>query len=733
MRIFDTQCLLYQYNIYNPCISRYQNTYKKQCITYINRFVSNNKKFKHKMRSFLYMFNQRSTKCVLPVFFICTLFLSFSSVNIFCRPPSLLSTSSTTNNNNDNNNNNYCNGNTFLVSATYIRSKNPRHATKQHGLTIKEIAKGEVDGLDIMKQYELDRAHPPKPESMKDKNGLPNYNMQSLYVDGFPKTKKLVDSARKMFPHYQISPNRLIEPLASHTATISSLSKFSEDPKVYGMHGAGLRGGAPNIGLQPNNWETTDPNTGGPSLLYQQYSTHQYDMKLSDVADPIENAHVLKNSIIQDPIKQRHFNAESVSGKAFMMSGQYAGPTVGNPSSPGGPGNVANNNNNNNAVAGGGSNSAEGGSNSAGGGGGNVAGSSAASSSNLGDSSASSSSSLKGSSSASFESIKGSNEAIEAHQLSAEEHERNADHNENEASQLREQAKDLSGEEKEMVMEQANTYQQSAQREHQIAAMEDKKIADTSDDADDSDGEEEEIEQKSEQREQQQQQSGQGKDGDPGMPCKRNAPGKCGTRSQCEQRKGMTPQPGYCNGGSENICCVRHNPNEDKPPVKTSGSGSCPGQQVWQKVLNNPGIQLNNFHPSGVQDNADPKKQVQAAAQGMKAERSSYGNAPGGSTCLSPRVAEFLLKLGNKYGGVGVNSIAGASHSKSSSHYRGTTIDVGKLKGRVLNDVEMAKLVVNTCVLEMGGAAISNPGGRKIPNTKNFGGHKTWVHCGLRL
>ena len=42
-----------------------------------------------------------------------------------------------------------------MVSATYIRSKNPRHATKQHGLTIKEIAKGEVDGLDIMKQYEF--------------------------------------------------------------------------------------------------------------------------------------------------------------------------------------------------------------------------------------------------------------------------------------------------------------------------------------------------------------------------------------------------------------------------------------------------------------------------------------------------------------------------------------------------------------------------------------------------
>ena len=44
-----------------------------------------------------------------------------------------------------------------------------------------------------------------------------------------------------------------------------------------------------------------------------------------------------------------------------------------------------------------------------------------------------------------------------------------------------------------MVMEQANRYQQSAQRENQISAMEDKKIADTSDDSDDSDNDIEEI------------------------------------------------------------------------------------------------------------------------------------------------------------------------------------------------------------------------------------------------
>ena len=53
------------------------------------------------MRNLLYMFNQRSTKYVLPVFFIGTLFLSFASTNIFCRPPSLLLTSSTIDNDNN--------------------------------------------------------------------------------------------------------------------------------------------------------------------------------------------------------------------------------------------------------------------------------------------------------------------------------------------------------------------------------------------------------------------------------------------------------------------------------------------------------------------------------------------------------------------------------------------------------------------------------------------------------
>jgi len=170
---------------------------------------------------------------------------------------------------------------------------------------------------------------------------------------------------------------------------------------------------------------------------------------------------------------------------------------------------------------------------------------------------------------------------------------------------------------------------------------------------------------------------------------------------------------------------------EDKNP--STGAEPCPGKEIWSKVLSSNEITLNSFHPSGVVDNADPLSEVQAAAKGREAKRSSYGTAPGGTVCLLPRMGEFLLKLGSKYGGVVVNSIAGADHSYGSSHYKGTTIDVGQLKNRVLDDVEMAKLVVKTCVLEMGGSAISNPGGNRIQHTANWGGHQTWVHCNLRL
>jgi hypothetical protein len=630
-------------------------------------------------------FFRRVAAHVLQVYIICTLLLSFLPVNYFC--PRFSSSSS--------NNKKHCSyGNNFFVSGTYIQNKNPRHAEKNSALTIKEIAKGEVDGLDVAKQYELDRAHPPKPESVRDKNGQPYYNAQSVYVDGFPKTKKLVEAAAKMFPHYQLSPNKYLGSQIQHVTHASNLAKFSEDPSVYGMRGARLRGAVPDNGLKPLQY-MSDSNDAGPGLLYQQYSTDEYDQKLTDVSDPVQNARISKSSVIQDPITQRHYNVETLSGAAFMSGGtppKGAGRSV-------------------------------------------SAGRSSSSSSSSSGSTTSSAANAQGSNpelklkgTAAFNTPNSNSADEDKHQKSALEHNKNADINEEKAEDLDKQAASLQGDEKSMVLSQAKAYRQSATQEREIAKIEDQQIP-----QDDSDGEEETVESRVEQQEQQQQQSGQPRIGDPQQPCKSNVPGTCIQPSECRS-SGGTLRSGYCNGGSDNVCCDKNSAANDVPTqTQQRGNGNCPGKSKWSAVLSSSGITLNNFHPSGVRDNADPKKQVEAAAQGHEAERSSYGTAPGGSTCLSTRLADFLLKLGQQYGGVTVNSIAGADHSRGSSHYRGTTIDVGALKGRRLDDAEMAQLVVNTCVLDMGGRAISNPGGRKIQNTVNYGGHRTWVHCSLRL
>ena len=100
-------------------------------------------------------------------------------------------------------------GEVAFVEAGLLRNRSPQHATKGAPLTFKELTKGEVDGLDIQKQYELDRAHPPKPSRPRTK-WFAYYNQQSLYMNGFSKTKKLVEQ-QKIFPHYHLSPNRLLD------------------------------------------------------------------------------------------------------------------------------------------------------------------------------------------------------------------------------------------------------------------------------------------------------------------------------------------------------------------------------------------------------------------------------------------------------------------------------------------------------------------------------------------
>ena len=124
------------------------------------------------------------------------------------------------------------------------------------------------DGLKVVAQYMSDHQHPPKPEETKDSNGLPFYSEASQIL-GQPKLRKLVEAAPKMFPNYQLAPNRNIEAPGSRTGFSTHLSQFSLDPNIFGMRRLRAKGTVRDAAFLPNPtlYDNVE-NLGGPNLLY---------------------------------------------------------------------------------------------------------------------------------------------------------------------------------------------------------------------------------------------------------------------------------------------------------------------------------------------------------------------------------------------------------------------------------------------------------------------------------
>ena len=92
-------------------------------------------------------------------------------------------------------------------------------------------------------------------------------------------------------------------------------------------------------------------------------------------------------------------------------------------------------------------------------------------------------------------------------------------------------------------------------------------------------------------------------------------------------------------------------------------------------------LELLTSHPSGVEDGADPRSNIVDTAAGRPAKRSSYGTAPGGTVNLSVAMLRGLKALTREFSFT-LTSIAGASHSANSNHYRGLAVDVNTINGR---------------------------------------------------
>jgi hypothetical protein len=133
------------------------------------------------------------------------------------------------------------------------------------------------------------------------------------------------------------------------------------------------------------------------------------------------------------------------------------------------------------------------------------------------------------------------------------------------------------------------------------------------------------------------------------------------------------------------------------------------------------GITLARSHLSGVVDAAFARSNVVDVSEGQVARRSSYENAPGGSTTLDVRMLKALRRMGVG-GRVTVSEIAGGSHSRGSLHYSGRAIDVMTVNGAPVRAGSSYGLVLDAC-RAYGAARIFHP--RYDP----YGGHQGHVHC----
>ena len=123
---------------------------------------------------------------------------------------------------------------------------------------------------------------------------------------------------------------------------------------------------------------------------------------------------------------------------------------------------------------------------------------------------------------------------------------------------------------------------------------------------------------------------------------------------------------------------------------------------------------------SGRYDGASALDNINQAAGGHAAKRSSYGTAPGGYVRLDFRMLLAMHDLAKGGYTFRVTAVAGASHSSNSRHYAGLAFDVDTINGqRVGYGNPYWRTFLKRC-RELGATETLGPGDR---------GHSTHIHA----
>ncbi|KAK4018124.1 Uncharacterized protein APZ42_034120 [Daphnia magna] len=185
---------------------------------------------------------------------------------------------------------------------------------------------------------------------------------------------------------------------------------------------------------------------------------------------------------------------------------------------------------------------------------------------------------------------------------------------------------------------------------------------------------------------------------------------------------GATYISNLCPDYQNNVkCCYSYNSCNTNAVACASQSAACEVLGMHEKGQIN--LKGEHFDPSGNNpyDGASALSNIRDTCYGKHAKLSSYGNAPGGTVCLTTKMVtslrDYARNYYNSYGrAIEVNALAGSSHSATSWHYEGNTFDVG-----CTYPTDHCSALVSWCRNQ-------NPVELCYPGS-SCGGHETWVHC----
>lgn len=154
-------------------------------------------------------------------------------------------------------------------------------------------------------------------------------------------------------------------------------------------------------------------------------------------------------------------------------------------------------------------------------------------------------------------------------------------------------------------------------------------------------------------------------------------------------------------------------------PATPAQASQCSGSSIALDIINAGRTTFWTHHESGVADTATANYDINQAASGLAARRSSYGTAPGGSVCLNAAMLTGLYNMTAAYR-LSISEIAGGSHTANSRHYAGTAFDVATIGGLTADASNPQTRALMASCRRTGAVEVLGPGDA---------GHDTHVHC----